>query len=117
MLGADETSHCGRRLRYDLAASGAFEKAKRVLRGGSWNNNGRDLRCANRNRNEPDNRNDNIGFRLALAHTCWMAGIDQTLAICECVVFAFTIKTKAQSALVGDCCSIFSPNARSVVAF
>ena len=38
----------------------------RVLRGGSWNNNGRNVRSANRNRNEPGNRNDNIGFRLAL---------------------------------------------------
>ncbi len=38
---------------------------KRVLRGGSWNNNGRNLRSANRNANTPDNRNDNIGLRLA----------------------------------------------------
>ncbi len=45
----------------------------RVLRGGSWNNNGRNARSANRNRNEPDNRNNNIGFRLALAHT----GVDK----------------------------------------
>ena len=42
--------------------------ANRVLRGGSWNNNGRNARSANRNRNTPDNRNQNIGFRLALAH-------------------------------------------------
>ena len=42
--------------------------ANRVLRGGSWNNNGRNVRSANRNRNAPDNRNQNIGFRLALAH-------------------------------------------------
>lgn len=39
----------------------------RVLRGGAWNNNARRARSANRNRNEPDNRNNNIGFRLALA--------------------------------------------------
>ncbi|MFN7769871.1 MAG: SUMF1/EgtB/PvdO family nonheme iron enzyme [Planctomycetaceae bacterium] len=38
----------------------------RVLRGGSWNNNGDNLRCANRNDNDPENHNDNIGFRL-----CW----------------------------------------------
>ena len=37
----------------------------RVLRGGSWIDNGRDLRSANRNGNEPDNRNHNMGFRLA----------------------------------------------------
>jgi hypothetical protein len=36
-----------------------------VLRGGSWNNNIRNLRSANRNHNNPDNRNNNNGFRLA----------------------------------------------------
>jgi hypothetical protein len=36
-----------------------------VLRGGSWNNKQDNLRSANRNRNNPDNRNNNIGFRLA----------------------------------------------------
>ncbi len=38
----------------------------RVLRGGSWNNNPDNVRSANRNRNTPDNRNDNIGFRVVL---------------------------------------------------
>lgn len=33
-----------------------------MLRGGSWNNNPRNLRAANRNDNDPDNRNNNIGF-------------------------------------------------------
>ena len=37
----------------------------RVNRGGSWNNNARNIRCANRNRNTPDNRNNNLGFRVA----------------------------------------------------
>ncbi|MBK8656372.1 MAG: SUMF1/EgtB/PvdO family nonheme iron enzyme [Haliscomenobacter sp.] len=37
----------------------------RVVRGGSWNNNTRNCRAANRNRNNPDNRNNNNGFRLA----------------------------------------------------
>jgi formylglycine-generating enzyme required for sulfatase activity len=36
-----------------------------VLRGGSWNNKPNNLRSANRNRNNADNRNNNIGFRLA----------------------------------------------------
>ncbi|WP_416676628.1 SUMF1/EgtB/PvdO family nonheme iron enzyme [Egbenema bharatensis] len=36
----------------------------RLLRGGSWNNNPRNCRSANRNRNNPDNRNNNIGFRV-----------------------------------------------------
>ena len=35
----------------------------RVLRGGSWNNNPNNMRVANRNRNEPDNTNNNNGFR------------------------------------------------------
>jgi hypothetical protein len=37
----------------------------RVLRGGSWNNNQRNARVANRNNNRPDNANNNIGFRVA----------------------------------------------------
>lgn len=38
--------------------------SNRVLRGGSWNNNAQNCRSANRNNNNPDNRNNNIGFRL-----------------------------------------------------
>lgn len=37
---------------------------RRVVRGGSWNNNPNNLRAANRNRNNPQNRNNNLGFRL-----------------------------------------------------
>ena len=44
-----------------------IEGAGRVVRGGSWINNGRNTRSAYRNRNAPDTRNDNCGFRLALA--------------------------------------------------
>jgi Sulfatase-modifying factor enzyme 1 len=36
----------------------------RVLRGGSWNNNPDNARAGYRNNNHPDNRNNNIGFRL-----------------------------------------------------
>jgi formylglycine-generating enzyme required for sulfatase activity len=39
--------------------------APRVLRGGSWNNNPDNCRSANRNRNGADNRNNNVGFRVA----------------------------------------------------
>jgi hypothetical protein len=39
-----------------------------VLRGGSWNNNRNNARCAIRNRNNPDNFNNNVGFRLVLSH-------------------------------------------------
>jgi hypothetical protein len=55
--------------------------ANRVLRGGSWNNNGRNCRSANRNRNEPANRNDNIGFRLALARARRDAALDQMIIL------------------------------------
>ena len=36
------------------------------MRGGSWNNHRDNARCGIRNRNHPDNRNDNIGFRVVL---------------------------------------------------
>jgi len=39
----------------------------RVIRGGSWNNHARNVRAAYRNWNDPGNRNDNLGFRLARA--------------------------------------------------
>ncbi|MCK5822919.1 MAG: hypothetical protein KAG95_02885 [Bacteroidales bacterium] len=34
-------------------------------RGGSWNNNASNCRVANRNNWNPDNSNNNLGFRLA----------------------------------------------------
>jgi len=37
-----------------------------VIRGGSWDNNARNCRSANRNRNRPNNRNRNNGLRLAV---------------------------------------------------
>ena len=37
--------------------------AEGVLRGGSWNNNPQNVRASNRNRNEPENHNNNLGFR------------------------------------------------------
>lgn len=41
--------------------------SRRVLRGGSFNNNQNNVRCAARNRNNPHNRNNNVGFRY-VAH-------------------------------------------------
>ncbi|MCL6754667.1 SUMF1/EgtB/PvdO family nonheme iron enzyme [Nostoc sp. CCCryo 231-06] len=35
-----------------------------MLRGGSWINNARNCRSANRNRNARANRNNNVGFRV-----------------------------------------------------
>ncbi|MCG6868365.1 MAG: SUMF1/EgtB/PvdO family nonheme iron enzyme [Gammaproteobacteria bacterium] len=51
-----------------LVQSGAPDMTD-VLRGGSWINNPDNARAAIRNRNNPDNRNNNIGFRvLSSAH-------------------------------------------------
>ena len=36
----------------------------RVVRGGAWNNDADNARSAARNNNNPDNRNDNVGFRV-----------------------------------------------------
>ena len=43
---------------------------RRVVRGGSWNNNPANLRAANRNRNTTTNRNNNNGFRVASTPRC-----------------------------------------------
>jgi len=40
---------------------------KRLLRGGSWNNNATNCRVATRNNNNPYNSNNNNGFRLCNA--------------------------------------------------
>jgi hypothetical protein len=37
-----------------------------VLRGGAFNNDDRNVRCAYRNRNDPDNHNRNIGVRVVV---------------------------------------------------
>ncbi len=61
------------RLRQSIFGEGRFDPrrseawtapCRRVLRGGSWNNNPDNLRSANRNRNTTDNRNNNIGLRV-----------------------------------------------------
>lgn len=44
-------------------------QATRVLRGGSWANNPRQVRAANRWHAEPDSRNDGRGFRIACTLT------------------------------------------------
>ena len=52
-------------------------EGSRVLRGGSWNNNQDNARCAYRNNNHPQNRNNNIGFRCAKtspASAGWFGG-------------------------------------------
>lgn len=42
---------------------GAIRGSNRVKRGGSWNNNASNCRSANRNNNDPENTNNNLGFR------------------------------------------------------
>ena len=46
---------------------GASSGSPRVNRGGSWINNGHNGRSANRNNTAPGNRNNRLGFRLALS--------------------------------------------------
>ncbi len=48
-------------------SSGDRSAGGRVVRGGSWNNNHDNARVANRNHNNPDNSNNNIGCR-GVAH-------------------------------------------------
>jgi hypothetical protein len=50
---------------------GLPETFSRVLRGGSWINNNDNARASYRNNNAPDNRNNNIGFRV-----CCVSHID-----------------------------------------
>ncbi len=56
-----------RRLSRDWVFSrGTKPSVNRVVRGGSWNNNPGNCRTANRNRNTPENRNNNNGFRVVM---------------------------------------------------
>ena len=58
----------GRRKSDDFRyGGGADQAANRVNRGGSWNNTSVNCRSANRNRNLPTNRNNNLGFRPVTA--------------------------------------------------
>ncbi|MFN5908866.1 MAG: SUMF1/EgtB/PvdO family nonheme iron enzyme [Planctomyces sp.] len=38
--------------------------SSRVVRGGCWNNEPNNVRAGYRNNYDPDNRNNNIGFRV-----------------------------------------------------
>lgn len=61
---------CSTRWRKDYTAytpavdNGLEGTVRRVLRGGSWANNQRLVRCAHRHRNYPDHRGPNVGFRV-----------------------------------------------------
>jgi len=45
-----------------------------VLRGGAFNNNESNVRCAARNRNNPNNHNTNNGFRVVVSTLFQPAG-------------------------------------------
>jgi hypothetical protein len=55
-----------------------------VVRGGSWNNDPVNLRPANRNRNNPNNRNDNLGVRLVVFAHNSRPFQPAILAACQC---------------------------------
>jgi len=61
--GASQVSSPGRQ--------GQADSSRRVLRGGSFNNNERNARCSYRNNNDPDNEWNNNGCRLG-----WCAAHD-----------------------------------------
>jgi hypothetical protein len=54
---------------------------RRVVRGGSWNNTQGNARLGYRNHNDPDNRNNNLGFRV-----CRASHIFTRLLMVACVV-------------------------------
>jgi hypothetical protein len=64
----------------------------RVLRGGSFNNNRRNVRCAYRNRNNPDNRNINNGFRVVVSTFFWRFEIKPGLPRGLLITFAAEAK-------------------------
>ena len=46
----------------------AGDEVRRVLRGGAFNNNRNNARCAYRNRNNPNDDWNNNGFRIVVSH-------------------------------------------------
>lgn len=55
--------------------------SNRVHRGGSWNNDARNCRTANRNNNTPGNRNDTLGFRLLSTRLRQSAGFTDPVRV------------------------------------
>jgi hypothetical protein len=56
-------------LRFSAGKGGTSGQGSQGLRGGSWNNNENNARVSIRNNNHPDNRNNNIGFRVVVFHS------------------------------------------------
>ena len=51
-------------VRINKMMTGASSGSNRVKRGGSWNNNASNCAVSYRNNNNPNNRNNNLGFRV-----------------------------------------------------
>jgi formylglycine-generating enzyme required for sulfatase activity len=66
----DETVEKDENLWVHQTGAAVNHSSNRVNRGGSWNNNARNCRSANRNNNDPDNRNNDLGFRILSALSC-----------------------------------------------
>ncbi len=81
-----------------------------ALRGGSWYNNDNNLRCAARNYNNPDNWNNNIGFRVVRmspslpnhAHFPLVFGPDAVALRSNGLVFGHDIRHAALLPAVGS---------------
>ena len=69
VLSEEKNKHSSKNLDDLQSAEESDEKkGQRVVRGGSWHYRGGYCRSACRNRYTPDDRNDFVGFRLALGH-------------------------------------------------
>ncbi|WP_228055894.1 SUMF1/EgtB/PvdO family nonheme iron enzyme [Lusitaniella coriacea] len=60
-----------------------YRWGRQAKRGGSWNNNPRNCRSAYRNNNNPDNRNNNIGFRVARSAPSTLQYQNRQVGICR----------------------------------
>jgi len=74
-----------------------------VIRGGSWNNNARNVRCAYRNQNSPEIRNNNLGFRLVRAHDLAWKGLPEQTGFQSCGRLTVGKNEVAAGVLVGVC--------------
>ncbi|MGK7954358.1 MAG: SUMF1/EgtB/PvdO family nonheme iron enzyme [Crocosphaera sp.] len=52
-------------------------------RGGSWNNQPNNCRCANRNNNNPRDNNNNVGFRVVCAPPSTLLCQNWQVGICR----------------------------------
>ena len=87
-----------RKVIFGPSAEGAY----RVNRGGSWNDNARNCRPANRDRNSPGIRNNNLGFRVALAPSSRTRRMPFSEQAGEPVVAERCDETKMAHRLVGS---------------